>query len=258
MPEVVLKRHLPAGIAVLVTLAALAVGVLLPPIPQDPAYHAFADGHALLGIPNFWNVVSNVPFLVAGVFGLWTLPKLQPQLATASYLVFCLGVMLVGAGSAYYHYAPSNDTLTWDRVPMTIAFMGLFSIVIEDRVSTRLGRRLLWPLVFAGVGSVLYWNWTELQGRGDLRPYGLVQFLPMVLIPLLLITGKGGGLRVRWLWATLGAYALAKLAEHFDAAIYGVTGFVSGHSLKHLIGALAVCWAIRAMHRPAMHVMRLP
>jgi hypothetical protein len=217
----------------------------------------FADRTPLFNLPNFWNVASNVPFLVAGAFGLWAVPRLQPQLATSSYLVFCLGVMLVGIGSAYYHYAPTNATLTWDRIPITIAFMGLFSIVIEDRVSTRLGRRLLWPLVVAGVSSVLYWDWTELQGRGDLRAYGLVQFLPMLLMPLMLITGKGRGLRAPWLWATLGAYALAKLAEHFDAAIYAASGWVSGHSLKHVLGAVAVFWAMRAMHRPGTPVTPL-
>ena len=250
MPDVVLRRHLPMWLAMAVTVIASAVVFSLAPIPQDPAYHTFADRLALVGIPNFWNVASNLPFLAVGAYGLYTLPRLQPQLARSSYLVFCLGGMLVGFGSAYYHYAPSNDALTWDRLPMTIAFMGLFSIVIEDRVSTVLGRRLLWPLVLAGVGSVLYWDWTELQGRGDLRAYGLVQFLPMLLIPLLLITGKGGGLRARFFWATLGTYALAKLAEHFDKAIYAANGMVSGHSLKHLLGALAVFWAMRATHRP--------
>ncbi len=250
MPDVTLRWHLPAWSAAAVTGIALAIALALPPVPQDPVYHAFADSRLLFNLPNFWNVVSNIPFLLVGVLGLWTLPRLHPQLAPASYLVFCLGVFLVGVGSAYYHYAPTSDTLTWDRLPMTIAFMGLFSIVIEDRVSTRLGRRLLWPLVFAGVASVLYWDWTELQGRGDLRAYGLVQFLPMVLIPLLLITGKGGGLRASWLWATLGAYGLAKLAEYFDAGIYAANGFISGHSLKHLLGAVAVFWALRAMHRP--------
>ncbi len=257
MPDVTLGPHVPTGLVAAVTLIALAIVLLLPPIPQDPAYHAFADGTALFNLPNFWNVASNVPFLVAGAFGLTSLRKLQPQLATSSYLVFCLGVLLVGIGSAYYHDAPTNDTLTWDRIPITIAFMGLFSIVIEDRVSTRLGRRLLWPLVVAGVSSVLYWDWTELQGRGDLRAYGLVQFLPMLLIPLMLITGKSRGLRAPWLWATLGAYALAKLAEHFDAAIYAASGWVSGHSLKHVLGAVAVFWAMRAMHRPGTPVTPL-
>jgi len=243
------KSGLQVSLVALALAIVLAVVLALPPIPQDPGYHAFADRRVLFNIPGFWNVVSNMPFLLAGAFGLWALPKLQPQLAPASYLVFCLGALLVGGGSAYYHYAPTNDTLTWDRIPLTIAFMALFSLVIEDRVSTRLGRRLLWPLVFAGVGSVLYWDWTELQGRGDLRAYGLVQFLPMVLIPLLLITGKGGGLRPSWLWATLGAYVLAKLAEYFDAGIYAANGFISGHSLKHVLGAIAVFLAMRAMHQ---------
>lgn len=250
MPDVALRRHLPVWLAVAVTVLASAVVFSLAPIPQDPAYHTFADRLALFGIPNFWNVASNLPFLAVGAYGLYTLPRLQPQLATSSYLVFCLGGMLVGFGSAFYHYAPGNDALTWDRLPMTIAFMGLFSIVIEDRVSTVLGRRLLWPLVFAGVASVLYWDWTELQGRGDLRAYGLVQFLPMLLIPLLLITGKCRGLRVAWLLATLGTYGLAKLAEQFDGAIYAANGLISGHSLKHVLGALAVFWAVRATHRP--------
>ena len=36
----------------------------LPPIAQDPLYHAFADQRALLGVPHFWNVVSNLPFVL--------------------------------------------------------------------------------------------------------------------------------------------------------------------------------------------------
>lgn len=239
-----------AWVMAAVTVLAVGVAFLLPPIPQDPGYHVFADRVALFGIPNFWNVVSNLPFVVVGILGLRNLPGLQPHLPVPAYLLFCMGVILVGAGSSYYHYAPTSDTLVWDRLPMTVAFMALFSIVISDRVSVPLGRWLLWPLVLAGVISVLYWDWTELQGRGDLRAYGLVQFLPMLLIPLMLVTAKGGGLRASWLWATLMTYALAKLAEHFDAAIYAATRLVSGHSLKHLLGAMAVFFALRALRSP--------
>ncbi|MEO8224507.1 MAG: ceramidase domain-containing protein, partial [Gammaproteobacteria bacterium] len=252
MPNTALRHPWDAWLLVAATAVALAVTISLPPIPQDSAYHTFADRTGLFAIPNFWNVASNIPFVLVGAFGLRALPSLRPGLNLSSYLVFCIGVCLVGAGSAWYHYAPNNHTLVWDRLPMTIAFMGLFSMVIEDRISTRLGRVLLWPLVVAGVVAVLYWDWTELQGRGDLRPYGLVQFLPMLLMPLMLISGKGGRLRARWLWATLGTYVLAKLAEHFDGAIYAINGLVSGHSIKHLLGALAVLWAIRAMHEPRM------
>lgn len=239
-------------------LVAVAAGVvlaafLLPPVPQDPAYHAFADGSARLGIPNFWNVVSNLPFLVVGVWGLSAAPAVQATIPRPTYLLFCLGVTLVGIGSAYYHYAPTSDTLVWDRLPMTIAFMALFSIVLGDRISAPLGRRLLWPLVLAGVVSVMYWDWTELQGQGDLRAYGLVQFLPMVLIPLMLVTEKGRGLKAPWLWATLATYGLAKLAEHYDRVIQVATGVLSGHTLKHLLGALAVLLALHAMRDPVHH-----
>jgi len=235
-----------------VVLVVLVVLVFQwPAVPQDPAYHAFSDRAMPFGIRNFWNVASNLPFLVAGVWGLHTASATAVTIHRPAYVLFCLGALLVGFGSSYYHYTPVNDTLVWDRLPMTIAFMALFAIVIGDRVSPVLGRRLLWPLVLAGVASVMYWDWTELQGRGDLRAYGLVQFLPMVMIPLLLVANPGRGLRATWLWGTLAAYVLAKLAEHFDAAIHGATGVVSGHTLKHLLSALAIVLALCAMHDPA-------
>jgi len=236
--------------AAAVTIAAVGAVFLLPPVPQDPGYHDFADRVSLVGIPNFWNVVSNLPFVLVGILGLRDLPKLQPHLPVPAGILFSLGAILVGAGSAYYHLAPGNGTLVWDRLPMTIAFMALFSLVISDRISVSAGRWLLWPLVFAGVASVLYWDWSELQGQGDLRAYGLVQFLPMVLIPLMLTMARGSGLRAPWLWATLVTYALAKLAEYFDAGIYAATGLLSGHSVKHLLGALAIFFALKAITRP--------
>ncbi|MBL8202111.1 MAG: ceramidase domain-containing protein [Chromatiales bacterium] len=240
---------------ILVAVAAVAViaAFLLPTVPQDPAYHAFADRSALLGVPNFWNVASNLPFLLVGAWGLGATPTALATIPRPAYLLFCLGVLLVGIGSAYYHYAPTSDTLVWDRLPMTIAFMALFSIVIGDRISAPLGRRLLWPLVLAGVVAVMYWDWTELQGQGDLRPYGLVQFLPMAMIPLMLVSERGNGLRASWLWATLATYGLAKLAEHYDSVIHLATGAMSGHTLKHLLGALAGFLALRAMRDPVHH-----
>lgn len=233
----------------LVAMAAVAViaVLFLPPIPQDPAYHLLSDRTTVLAIPNFRNVVSNLPFLLVGAFGLARATTVVPR---PTYLVFCTAVILVGIGSAWYHYAPGNDTLVWDRIPMTIAFMALFSLVIGDRVSARLGRRLLWPLVISGVAAVMYWDWTELQGRGDLRPYALVQFLPMLLIPVMLLRSKGNGLRTSWLWATVAVYGLAKLAEFYDHAIHAATGIISGHSVKHLLGALAVYLAMCSMRAP--------
>jgi Ceramidase len=230
-----------------VALAGIAATFWLSPIPQDPAYHEFTDQRAFFGIPNFWNVFSNLPFVLVGAFGLLSLSRLAPSSPRSAYLVFCLGVVLVGFGSAWYHYAPSTPTLVWDRLPMTIAFMALFSMVAGDRISEHAGRVILWPLILAGVASVGYWYWSEVQGQGDLRAYGLVQFLPMLLMPLMLTICSGKSLSTPWLWATLGTYALAKVAEHFDEVLYVATGIMSGHSIKHLLGALAVLWVVFAV-----------
>jgi hypothetical protein len=238
-------RKLAVGI---VAVLAIAVAFLLDPIAQDPAYHDFADERALFGVPNFWNVATNLPFLVAGALGLAGLPKLSESALRTHYLVLCVAAALVAFGSAWYHLAPSNPTLMWDRLPMTVAFMALFSAIVADRVSWLAGRALLWPLVALGIASIAWWIRTETAGQGDLRPYALVQFLPMLLVPMILLLWRENELSTRRLWLAFGAYALAKLTELFDAAILAATEF-SGHGLKHLLAALAVWWIIRSFQR---------
>jgi hypothetical protein len=219
----------------------------LPPIPQDSSYHAFADQRTIFGIANFWNVVSNLPFIVVGIFTLGRLSRVPHDGLRQSYLLLGLGVVLVGLGSTYYHYRPSTATLVWDRLPMTMTFMALFSLVVSDRVSARFGRALLWPLICAGAASVAYWYWTELDHRGDLRAYAVVQFLPLLLIPAMLLTSRGRWLSTGWLWGVLAAYLLAKVAETCDGALYDFMGFGGGHGLKHVLAAAAVLMAVFAV-----------
>jgi hypothetical protein len=231
-----------------VAVAAMGGVWLLEPIPQDPTYHDFADQRVVFGVAHFWNVASNLPFLVVGALGLLQSRKVaSPELGT-HYRVLCAAVALVALGSGWYHLAPSNATLVWDRLPMTVAFMTLFSALIADRISWLLGRALLWPLAVAGIASIAWWVRTEAAGAGDLRAYALVQFLPMALMPLILLLWRDGSLAARSLWFALGAYALAKLLEHFDAAVFAATGgLVAGHALKHLAAALAAWWILRAI-----------
>ena len=61
-----------AGVKLLFAVTALiaVAGLLLPRIPQPQSYHVFADQRSFLGIPNFANVVSNIPFAVVGLWGL--------------------------------------------------------------------------------------------------------------------------------------------------------------------------------------------
>jgi hypothetical protein len=236
---------MPAGtrpyLLLAIALAALAI-FAFPPIHQSLEYHRFADTRTLLGVPNFWNVASNLPFVIVGFAGLAWLAAHLTRVARclrAAWLLLFVGVVLVGLGSGWYHLAPGNATLVWDRLPMTLAFMALFAIVLGEHIDDKLARFALWPLLAAGVASVLYWQRTD-----DLRPYVLVQFLPVLLIPLILVLypSRGSGA----IWQALGCYVLAKLLEQFDAQVYAALGgTISGHSLKH-VAAAAGMWALLA------------
>ncbi len=234
----------------LVLIAAAAM-FLLPAIPQDPGYHNFADSRTILGVPNFWNVASNILFLPLGVLGFFALAaehwNKEASALRSACGIFFLGFMLVGFGSGWYHLNPGNDTLLWDRLPMSIAFMAFFSFIIGASVSVVWGHRLLWPLLIIGAGSVFYWYFTELAGKGDLRWYALVQFLPMLLIPYILWKFESTLFRSRYVWAMLGFYLASKLAEWQDAAIYSILQVISGHSLKHVLAAMAGLMFYRAL-----------
>jgi hypothetical protein len=230
---------------VLAIVVAAAV-FCLPRIPQDPAYHAFADARTVLGVKNFWNVVSNVPFVVVGAMGIALMWRRRSEWDLAPYAGVFLGVFLTGFASAAYHLAPSNPTLVWDRLPMTLIFMSLFAGIISDRASGKWGVRLLPVLVTVGLASVLYWGATETGGRGDLRPYAIVQFYPFIGIAALLVSfpsryTRGGD--IIWIGA---AYSVAKVCEVADRWTFDVTaGCVSGHTAKHLVAAGATYLILR-------------
>ena len=234
--------------------------VLLPRISQDPSYHRFADHRTWLGIPNAADVLSNLAFCAVGAWGLGRLlPVGRAELVRAlPWVVLFASLCLTGLGSGYYHWAPDNQRLVWDRLPMTCVFVSLLSVVISDRINQRLGSYLEFVLVALGALSVWYWQHTESAGRGDLRPYGFVQFYPALGILLLFLLFPGD-LRSAANWAiAAGWYALAKLFEYEDAAVFAVTGWVSGHTLKHLAAALAAYFIYRIWQRQARAVSSPP
>ena len=234
--------------------AAVAIGVLSP-IPQDPTYHRFADTRSLWGVANGWNVLSNLAFLAVGLSGLlrvWAAPA-GPGTAFLDarerwpYGLFFAGVALTGVGSAYYHWAPDTPRLFWDRLPMTVGFMALLAAIVAERVSVPAGLAVLGPLLAAGVGSIIYWRARELSGAGDLRPYVLVQFLPALLILLMLRRFPprytGGG----FLLGVLAVYGAAKIFEVLDGTVFSLGHLLSGHTLKHLTVALAAWLVLKSL-----------
>ena len=226
-------------------LAALAGVLLLKPIPQPEAYHAFKDTRAFLGIPNFLNVVSNLPFLIVGLMGLRWLRAKPPGLAAelrAPYAVVFAGLALTAFGSAYYHWAPDSRTLFWDRLPIAVSFMGLYGAVLAERVALSAAMKLLVPLVLFGAGSVLVWHLTN-----DLRLYAVAQFFPVLTIPLILWLFPAAFSRGGDFLAAIGCYVAAKIFEEIDGAVYGLGQIVSGHTLKHLAAAAGAYWIYRML-----------
>lgn len=233
------KIYLLSGLIFLGIVAAL----LAEPVSQNQIYHSLADTRTLFSIPNFWNVISNLPFLVVGLWGMSSFFRSNPEGAflklKPAYLVFYLGIFLTGFGSAYYHLEPNNATLLWDRLPMTIAFMTFFAIIIGEFISLKTAQKLVLPLLFIGAASVLYWYLTESAGRGDLRFYALVQFLPILLIPLIMLLFNAKTNTNLYTWLVIAAYLIAKIFETYDDQIFEFTNQISGHTLKHLAAALA-------------------
>src|SRR5260221_7423487 len=220
-------------------LAAVVVGVVLfrPPIHQDIRYHHFFDRRTLYDIPNFWNVVSTLPFLLVALWGLRAVRSPAVFLQSwerMAYSILLAGVALVAFGSSYYHFHPDNRTLFWDRLPMTIVFMSLLATTIGERISLGAGRWLLVPLLALGVASILYWRASD-----DLRFYGVVQFYPMAAIPLMLILFPARYSGTGKVYAMIGFYALAKGLELFDYQVGEVIS-TGGHPWKHLAGAVAM------------------
>lgn len=247
-----MPRRLAHSLLLVAVLLSVAAPFALPPVPQDPKYHRFADRRAVLGIPNGLDVLSNLAFAAAGTFGLMAVARHGAHLDRArrrAYVALFAGTLLTAAGSAYYHLAPDNARLVWDRLPMTIGFMGLLAALLAERVHRNAARLLLEPLVILGAFSVFYWAWTEAHGAGDLRFYGVVQFgsLLVVMLVLVLYPAPLGG--TSWLVAGLSLYALAKVFEAFDAAMFSATGVVSGHTLKHVSAGAGVALVAQMLCR---------
>lgn len=237
------------------TLAVGAGLFLLPRIPQDPAYHRFADTRGWLGVPNFLNVVSNLPFLLVGVAGLrFTLGKesrdhfVAPQ-ERWPWTAFYLGIALTCFGSAYYHSAPANAPLVWDRLPMAVGFMGVLAAIIAERIDLSAGLIALPVLMAVGLFSVLQWYAGELRGEGDLRLYVMVQFYTLLVVPLIMALFPPRYTHGADLLAAVGIYVVAKLLEVSDGFIFRLGHVVSGHTLKHLIAPLAGYWILRMLAR---------
>jgi hypothetical protein len=239
-----------------VVAAVTAAMFLVRPIPQNETYHLFADTRSFGVMQNALNVLSNLFFLVVGIMGMGlVLGRREPgepslfidPVEKWPYFVFFLGVALTTFGSGYYHAAPDDARLVWDRLPMTLGFMSLLAATIGERINVKVGLRSLPLLLILGIASVWYWNFTQDRGQGDLRPYALVQFGSLAILLLLVALFPPRYTRGSDLIVSLGIYVVSKFFEAFDRAVFGAGKIVSGHSLKHVMAAISAYWIYRML-----------
>lgn len=242
-PSLTKKEY--CALALLASL--LLVGLLLPAIAQPDAYHQFADQRGWLGVPHFADVVSNLLFAAAGALGLHRLGRARTATLPAVWPLraFFLGLLLTGAGSAYYHWAPDSQTLFWDRLPMVIAFAGVIGTFLTQRVSARLGCvGLVWCLALGGAGPAVSCV------SGNLAIYLTLQFGGLLGLLAGLVGMPNRDDMLPW-WPLVGWYALAKMLEVGDLVVWDLMGhMVSGHTLKHLAAGMAGVAVLRRVLRP--------
>jgi hypothetical protein len=244
-------------VLIFLTIASVIAASVMPRISQDPAYHNFADSRNFGWLPNAADVLSNIGFILVGFLGLRVLTKwrsdedgiFSERGEAWVYVALYSGTVLTGIGSAYYHLWPNNGSLVWDRLPMTILFASFVSSVISERISSRAGLFLLFPFLAAGTGSVIYWDFSERAGMGDLRPYVFVHFFPLLLIPAIMYFFPNRYTRGIYLFWVLGFYGLATASEALDKPIFDFLHLVSGHTIKHLLAATAIYCHVRMLSK---------
>ncbi len=231
--------RLPLLFTLLVCVVALTHG----PIEQPANYHDFADHSTWLGIPHAADVLSNIGFAVAGVWGLLVLRPRRDHAAIRDgwigYQLFLIGLVLTSLGSAFYHLAPDNARLVWDRLPIVLACAGLLAAVRAETLKNTNITRDTMLLGMLAVTSVVWWFVTDQRGQGDLRPYLILQLLPLALIPMWQAIYVAPRRDRIWFGFALLLYVFAKAAELRDHEILAAMGFISGHTIKHLLATAA-------------------
>jgi len=236
------------------TVACVIAAVLVPRIPQPQSYHNFADQRPWLGVSNFGDVASNVPFAVVGIWGLILLAsrasrrRFIDQRERWPYVFVFLGLLWTAFGSAYYHLAPNNDRLMWDRLPMIVVFMPLVAAMIMERLDVTWGLWLLPVLLAVGAMSVIAWHISESHGQGDLRLYAAVQLYSVLALVILLFVPPRYTHGTDLIWVGV-FYVAAKLLEASDGPIFRIGHLVSGHTLKHLAAGVSGYWILRMLQK---------
>jgi hypothetical protein len=222
------------GLIILILLA-----IFLPSIEQNQNYHNFADQRVLFGVNNAFDTLSNLAFIIVGALGLVNFYNNQYIKISNSFSVilnlFFISIILTGLGSSFYHLSPNDFTLVFDRLAMSLVFASILAMLAYLKISPRFGLHTLAELLILAPLTVLIWNY-----NGNLTPYVVLQFGGIILVILTLLLTKTR-MQGPCFTSLIILYGAAKLVEFYDEKIFNLSqNLISGHTLKHLIAALAV------------------
>jgi hypothetical protein len=217
----------------------LFLAIFLPSIQQDQNYHNFADKRVLFGVNNAFDTLSNLAFIIVGALGLVNFYNNQYVKISNSFSVilnlFFISIILIGLGSSFYHLSPNDFTLVFDRLAMSLVFASILAMLAYLKTSPRFGLHTLAELLILAPLTVLIWKF-----NGNLTPYVVLQFGGIILVILTLLLTKTR-MQGPCFTSLIILYGAAKLAEFYDEKIFNLSqNLISGHTLKHLIAALAV------------------
>jgi hypothetical protein len=232
------------------TLAALVGLLAWGPVPLDADVHRYAEARRWLGLPNAGNVLANLPLLLVGLWG-WRVTRDSGWAAPLRRAWMGFHACVAGGSliAATYHVAPNAAGYVLAQIAMSAAFVLLTLGMLAERVHVRFGARPFATTVALLGAATLVALASGATGDGaiDLRPFLLLQLLPVLLIPAGALSLPGTHTRASDWLLMLVAYAAAQGFHFADAAIHAATGGLGGHALMHLaLAAVAAQLAYRA------------
>jgi hypothetical protein len=233
-------------------LAALFVFIIMAlfygPISQPQEYHDFADDREILGVPNALDVMSNLAIIYPGVVGLAFIHESRNRSQVSEdeisiQITLFSGMILTFAGSVWFHLDPTDSTMLWDRLGMSVVIGSCISLLIHDMWDRNLAAKIHLPIIIASIVSVLWWPVFD-----DLRVYFIVKHHPFILFPIFLLCGRRIYDKVSGYYWGLSMFLLATIFEFADQQIFEITGIISGHTLKHIAAGIGL-WFLMVMIR---------
>lgn len=247
-----LGRRCALILLVSMTLAVMMGLLAWGPVPLSAQVHRHADERSLLDMPGATNVWVNLVMFAAGAWG-WCATRASrwPAQLRTPWQLFHLCAMLSALASGLYHSGTGDALFVLTHVFTAAGFMMLTLGMLAERVHSRFGSLMACVLVLSGIamtGLVMLFGPSGQNGL-DMRPLLLQEVIPVLVIPAGILSLPGRFTQAFDWVVVLTLYALAKLLESSDALVPEMSGWISGHTLMHLmlataVGRMAYCAAL--------------